>query len=265
MQSRRSIHVPALAIPVLVAALACFPSPANAAGCGSESPELVNGDFESPGVAAGAYEILDASQVPPWNTTDVANGVEIWGDGFLGVPAYQGTSFAEVNANSFGTLYQDVVTTPGATMTWTVHHRGRDGTDVMKVLIGDPGTADILSDDGWDAISADISDSETAWGTTTDTYLVPAGQTCTRIAFRAVSSGVGIPSYGNLVDALTFTMTAEPPPPVVLDSGARNIALPPTDMSSEPLPFGGAAGMIAIVGLWLLAAGASGLRRPARS
>ena len=111
-----------------------------------------------------SYAIFDASQVPPWNTTDDSNGIEIWGDAFLGVPAYEGANFAELNANSAGTLYQDVVTFPGATMTWTLHHRGRDTTDVMRVLIGDALLADVWSDDGWDWISGDIADDQTAWG-----------------------------------------------------------------------------------------------------
>ena len=131
----------------------------------------------------------------------------MWGDGFLGVPAYEGSNFAELNANIAGTLYQDVVSTPGATMTWTLQHRGRDGTDVMKVLIGDALIADVSSDLGWNAISSDISDGPGAWGAESDTYVVPPGQTCTRFAFRAVSSGVGIASYGNLIDGIGFVVT----------------------------------------------------------
>ena len=38
-----------------------------------------------------------------------------------------------------------VVSTPGATMTWTLAHRGRDGDDVMQVLIGDANVADVNS------------------------------------------------------------------------------------------------------------------------
>ena len=53
--------------------------------------------------------------------------IEIWGTGFLGVPAGEGNAFAELNANTAGTLYQDVICTPGATMSWTLLHRGREG------------------------------------------------------------------------------------------------------------------------------------------
>jgi hypothetical protein len=189
----RAFLVATLAV---LAAFAGSPASTLAAVCGGGATSLGNGGFESPGVAPDTYAIFDASQVPPWNTTDVSNGIEIWGNGFQGVPAFEGANFAELNANSAGTLYQDVVSSPGATMTWTLQHRGRDGTDVMKVLIGDASTADVSNDVGWNAISADISDPPTAWGGTSEDYVVPAGQTCTRFAFRAVSSGVGIASYG---------------------------------------------------------------------
>lgn len=203
-----------VAILALFAALAAAPSSVVAAACGTGATSLGNGSFESPGVPPDSYDIFDASLVPPWNTTDSSNGIEIWGTGFGGVPAFDGGNFAELNANSFGTLYQDVVTTPGATMTWTLHHRGRDATDVMEVLIGDATTADVWTDVGWDVISGPIADTQFAWGTATDTYLVPSGQTCTRFAFRAVSSGVGSPSYGNFLDDIGFVVTipAEPTP-----------------------------------------------------
>ena len=157
-----------LFVPVLFAAIAGSPLSVRSATCGTETSSLGNGGFESPGVPAATYDILDPSLVAPWSTTDV--GIEVWGDGFLGVPAYEGSNFAELNANIAGTLYQDVVSTPGATMTWTLQHRGRDGTDVMQVLIGDALVADVSSDLGWNAISSDISDGPSAWGAASDTY-----------------------------------------------------------------------------------------------
>ena len=77
---------------------------------------------------AGGNSSLDASLVPPWLTTDSANQIEIWGSGFDSVPSAEGAQFVEINANSAGTLYQDVVTTSGEKMTWSLEHRGRSGT-----------------------------------------------------------------------------------------------------------------------------------------
>ena len=234
--SVRSIRAALLGLPLLAASVAAVPTTVAAAACGVESPALGNGGFETPGVAPNSYELIDASLVPPWNTTDVSNQIEVWGDTFLDVPAFEGTSYAELNANSVGTLYQDVLTTPGATMNWSLHHRGRDGTDVMKVLIGDAATADVSSDAGWDAVSPDIADDPSAWGTASGSYVVPAGQTCTRFAFRAVSS-VGGDSYGNLIDAIAFSIPvdAKPSPtggqtPAVATKTARpHLTNPPTD------------------------------------
>ena len=165
-------------------------APVLAAPCDGSGAALGNGGFETPPVAADSYNVF-TTETAPWQTTDVLGQIEVWGDGFLGVPAYAGNAFAELNANSAGTLYQDVVSTPGATMSWTLAHRGRGGDDTMEVLIGDANVADVNGSAGWDYTSPDLTDGVSAWGTHGDDYVVPAGQTCTRFAFRAVSTGSG--------------------------------------------------------------------------
>jgi hypothetical protein len=190
---------------------------------------LVNGGFEDPVVAADTFTLFPAASVPGWDTTDSLGEIEIWGTGFLGVPAAEGNAFAELNANSSGTLYQDVVSTPGATMTWTLQHRAREGVDVMQVLIGDANTADVNGATGWDFISGDLSDDTTAWGTYTDDYVIPLGQVCTRFAFRAISTGSGDASVGNFLDAVAFTVTAAPEP-----EATPRLTPPPTDTAAGP-------------------------------
>ncbi|GAA3294630.1 hypothetical protein GCM10020295_19590 [Streptomyces cinereospinus] len=93
---------------------------------------LVNGGFEEPPVTN--YEVLpDASQtqaakrVPGWLTTASDHMIELWRSGFNGVPAAEGTQFAELNANQVSTLYQDLPTTPGTRLYWRLYHRGRQG------------------------------------------------------------------------------------------------------------------------------------------
>ncbi|HLY13239.1 MAG TPA: hypothetical protein VKR24_02730 [Candidatus Limnocylindrales bacterium] len=219
--------LPALAAVVLLTALSATAAPAAvaAASCGAGSSTLLDGGFETPVIAAGGNSSLDASLVPPWLTTDSANQIEIWGSGFNGVPAAQGAQFVEINANSAGTLYQDVVTMSGEKMTWSLEHRGRSGTDTMKVLIGDAATADVGSDTGWNFFSPDLSDPNTAWGAHTGSYVVPSGQTCTRFGFRAVSSAGGDNSFGNFLDAVSFSVTVprtpspRPSPPVTSTIG----------------------------------------------
>lgn len=176
------------------------PSPAAAAQNPTSCPGavvLTNGSFESPAVAAGTYRLFPESQVPGWLTNDSQNEIELWGRGFQGVPAASGNAFAELNANSASTLYQDVATTPGQALAWSLKHRGRSGTDTMRVMIGAPTGTLIQS-------GPNLVDSNTAWGTHSGTYTVPAGQTVTRFAFQAVSAAGGNPAIGNFIDDITF-------------------------------------------------------------
>ena len=206
-------------------------TPALAAVCDGSGTSLGDGGFETPPVAPNTFTLFPAASVPPWQTTDSANQIEIWGTGFLGVPAAEGNAFAELNANSAGTLYQDVVSTPGATMTWTLMHRGRGGVDVMQVLIGDANVADVNGVTGWDYLSPPLSDDVSAWGTHTANFLVPAGQTCTRFAFRALSTGSGSPSVGNFLDAVAFSVSIPPgptPTPAPTPRPTARVTSPPT-------------------------------------
>ena len=242
---------------LVVGSFSTTAGPVLAAPCDTASTSLQNGGFEVPPVPAGTYRLFDAVEVPPWQTTDVAGQIEIWGNGFNGVPAAEGAGFAEINANSAGTLYQDVVTTPGETMTWTLQHRGRGGDDVMRVLIGDASTADVSSDTGWDYFSPDLTDGIAAWGGHTDQYVVPAGQTCTRFAFRAISAASGNDSVGNFLDAVSFAIAVPPTPtprPHVTPPATSTGALSGTSRREEPtlaLVLVGLAGLWA--GSWLIA------------
>lgn len=263
MRARRltmlSLTLPALLLGSFAAAPAALAAP-----CDTSTDTLGNGGFEDPPVSPNTYTLFPAASVPPWQTTDGSGEIEIWGDGFLGVPAYAGNAFAELNANTPGTLYQDVVSIPGATMTWTLAHRGRDGDDEMEVLIGDANVADVLGSTGWDFTSAPLLDGNTAWGVHTDDYVVPAGQTCTRFAFRAVSS-VGGGSYGNFLDEVSFTTTAPPPDPTPTPEGSVAVVTPPpTDASirsetPDDLGWLGVLVVVAILGGTSVAVG--GIRR----
>ena len=257
-----------LSIPVLIlAGMAAGTGPVAAAVCDGSTTSLANGTFETPVVPAGTYASLPAAAVPPWQTTDGLGEIELWGTGFLGVPAFEGNGFAELNANTAGTLYQDVVSTSGESMTWTLAHRAREGDDTMVVLIGDANTADVNSPTGWDSISAPLTDGVDAWGTHTGSYTVPAGQTCTRLAFRAISTGSGSDSVGNFLDAIDFAITVPPTPgPDPTDPPAPVPTPPPTDAGA---PTGSTVTSDLPAALALVLAGLVGIavvsRRRARS
>ncbi|WP_214414187.1 Ig-like domain-containing protein [Sphaerisporangium fuscum] len=172
--------------------------------CAYKPVSLINGSFEAPPVATADWNIPDASTNPSvgWHTTATDRKLEFWRSGAGEGPSADGRQFAELNANQVSTLYQDLPTVPGTPMTWSLYHRGRLGTDTMRVLIGAPGATVAQTPAG--ASSPDITDGNTAWGHYTGVYVVPPGQTVTRFAFESVSAAGGSPTAGNFLDGVTF-------------------------------------------------------------
>ena len=88
-----------------VAALVCLlasTSPAQAQFRSLANPSFEANDPAGPG--APNYEILPIAAVPGWDTS--TGEIELWDTNFNGVPAYAGAVFAEMNANTNGTLFQ---------------------------------------------------------------------------------------------------------------------------------------------------------------
>ncbi|MFM2306816.1 MAG: hypothetical protein RLZZ367_1485 [Bacteroidota bacterium] len=170
----------------------------DAVECGGNSLQnlLVNGGFEQPVIGSTNVGYYTNSQVPGWETTSTDTTIELWANNFNGVPAYSGAQHAEINYTQFSALYQDVPTTPGDILVWYCAHRGRLGTDVMEVRIGDP--------NGTLVPQGQYTTGNTAWAVYSGTYIVPAGQTTSRFAFQAVSSAGGNPGAGNFLDEVTF-------------------------------------------------------------
>lgn len=190
-----------LAAGLTVVTQAVAPLPASAAQDPTQcagSLSLANGSFEQPAFTGGVT-IVDESSIPGWTTTATDRQIEIWRSpgNPRGYPAAQGSQFAELNAFQASMLYQDLATTPGQTLYWSLKHRGREGTDTMSVMIGVPGTA--LTN-----VSGSLADGTAAWGTHTGSYTVPAGQTTTRFGFQALTTSTGSPSVGNLLDDISF-------------------------------------------------------------
>lgn len=165
----------------------------NSCNCGSFS--LINPSFEQPGVPAGSLQFFNQNSFPGWRTTDPSGRIEIWGSGFGGVPAYQGTNFAELNADNPGSLFQDVATCPGQVYSWGAAHRGRGGIETAALEFGPPG--------GPYVPIQTMTDGTSAWGTYSGTYVIPAGQTTTRVRPTAVVATSL--SVGNFVDAFQMT------------------------------------------------------------
>jgi len=168
---------------------------------------MVNGGFEDP-PGPGTYDTtynFRQADVPGWDTTDNSQGtkvIEIWNfqQGFPSEaknhPAPpEGVRYAELNAFVAGMLYQDVKTVPGQELHWRLSHMGRTGVDTMQLRIGA-----VTANPTDTPVVQQMSDGNTAWGTYTGTYTVPAGQTVTRFGFQAVSTANGVNSTGNFLD-----------------------------------------------------------------
>lgn len=107
-----------------------------------ESRKLLNGSFEEGQTFAGNYSQPDQSAVPSWNTTAFEGKIELFrkntGTYINGVTLKpkDGTYAAELNADEESTLYQNVKTSPSSVYKWGLDHGGRNGTDIMALVIG---------------------------------------------------------------------------------------------------------------------------------
>lgn len=107
-----------------------------------ESRKLLNGSFEEGQTFTGNYSQPDQSAVPSWNTTAFEGKIELFrkntGIYIKGVTLEpkDGTYAAELNADEESTLYQNVKTSPSSVYKWGLDHGGRNGTDIMALVIG---------------------------------------------------------------------------------------------------------------------------------
>ena len=72
----------------------------------------INSDFENGLTLPIDFIITDETNVEGWSTTATDNQIELWKSGFKGVPAQNGTYFAELNANQSSALYQRILHKP---------------------------------------------------------------------------------------------------------------------------------------------------------
>ena len=186
---------------------------------------LINGGFEQPYLGTSpTFSQENPANVPGWKTTDSA--IEIWVNGFNGVPAAQGKQFAEINAFINGTLFQEVPgIAAGSQVGFTFLHRARVGTDVMALTITDLGIDNLLGG-GNDTVlfNKQYSATDSAWVQNTNAGEVPiiALGNNIRFAYSAISTGSGSLSVGNFLDAVDFGVgvgVTVPEPSTILGLG----------------------------------------------
>ena len=199
---------------------------------------VLNGSFEYPAIPSGStnYAFANGTHQLFWRTTApgpnhmLGQDVEL-GNGNAGNPYLQdgtaahGKQYAELNAEAMGTLYQDVLTAPGAELSWGFSHRSRKytGENIMYLIIAS-------SEDGAkihtqtdinnliDHYNHSNGDGETVtynggsytlwkmegdvyhWENHFGSYTVPDGQYATRFFFASATGT----TTGNLIDNVTF-------------------------------------------------------------
>jgi uncharacterized repeat protein (TIGR01451 family) len=111
----------------------------------------LNFDFESNSLSNSCYVQLDSSNVIGWNTThksmqgtgncstptaQFGKLIELWSHGFGGYPARQGNVFAELNAEEYSEMQQNICLIQGEPVAWKLSHNGRDAIDRMSLRAG---------------------------------------------------------------------------------------------------------------------------------
>ena len=150
---------------------------------------LVNGGFEQPYFGGYGYNLVNEASVPGWETTAPDHLMEFWYGGFI-KPPYEGNQLVELNANYASTLYQDVPTTYGDVYIYAFSHRGRSGPDTMRFSLS-----------GIEVRT--VTDGAGAWGRYGGVITIV--DAVTSFQFEAISATGGGGSYGNLLDAISFT------------------------------------------------------------
>ncbi|MCL2826406.1 MAG: hypothetical protein FWD72_03265 [Eggerthellaceae bacterium] len=211
---------------------------------------IVNGSFEENTAGAGGQQSTpgtassnqwDQLLVPGWSTTEVdttGNLIELWYGGPTNVgfqptnypggvafPASDGVWCAEINAQSSGTLYQGLSTSPGSLYQWSLYHRGRQSAtvaDVMRVYIGEytnnPAEIDALPAYPEMLVTGlgttDLADTRTGWGAHLGYYVATSDETTIGLHAFYTASIIANPrtgnSMGNLVDDVSWVKIADP-------------------------------------------------------
>ena len=222
-----------------------------------EHSKLQDGSFEDYSIDSSFQPYVNGGIDVVWKTTATDNKIELisvdpnkydgnrthrWMSQYWhGMrAAAAGMQYAELNANYESSLYQDVLTTPGASMNWQVAHTARLrsgdtwwlGQDTMYVVImaADQAVELAKSQEQLKQVAADLfnssgsssqypgaraykfSSSQHKWEARSGEYVVPEGQYYTRFFFVSASSASGDDlSVGNQIDNVWFS-TETPPP-----------------------------------------------------
>ena len=208
------------------------------------SAKLVNGDFALSAFPAippnnctslkvpcspETWVQLEASNVPGWQTTATDNLLEIWFPGYLVPPFAPAGNVVEMQANGPASLSQDLDTYGGEVLYFSFAHRGRLGVDTMSVSFAAPGQPA-------DTTFGPYADGNGSWIYHSGSYVVPAGQSKTRVSFNVVTWATDPlrPGNGNELTHVQVTPSAIAcPDSLVAFTGANSFDLLSNDYGQD--------------------------------
>ncbi|MBV8625433.1 MAG: PEP-CTERM sorting domain-containing protein [Herbaspirillum sp.] len=199
-QRLRALSISTLAVAVL--------GLASAASASATPVNLVtNGNFDANNVGNGWSSFANGS-VPGWTNTRNNDGIEIDHSAILGGAAYTGTTqSAELNGGTWDTISQTITgLTVGQTyvLSWAYGQRPGSGRQQADITFGGNLVTSNFSSGGADFLT---------W--TFNTFNVVATSTTEVLSFAAVA-GLGNPSVGNEITAVSLTASDVPEPASLL-------------------------------------------------
>lgn len=191
----------------------------------NENYKKLKGAWQTTGTAnASEYSDSEGADIEIFTTEsdNTLDGYSWHGDEI----AADGNQFAELNCETAGALYQDVLTTPGEVLNYQVAHRARgangDDTsaeekDTMYVVAMSSEMAQNITTQAQvldvvnnkenypGAMVATYTDGDRSWTTHQGTYTVASNQYSTRFFFVAGNTASNKLTVGNFIDNVRFT------------------------------------------------------------
>ncbi len=158
---------------------------------------IVNGGFESPGIASGWTYGPDPTG--GWQ----GDNIEVWASGFLGVDSYEGSQHGELNAHAYdGTvwsIYQSFDSVLSEMYDFSFAYRARrNGSEAFRVT---------LEDSSGTILDRLVDDHVTGqWSSFSESFLGTGNEIT--LTFTSVTPGAG--TVGNFLDAVAVTNVPEP-------------------------------------------------------
>lgn len=126
--------------------------------------------------------------------------IEIWGSGFLGVPAAEGTNFVELNAYVSSMIYQNMYLANGDIISFNFRHKARlSTTEQVAMVIEDQNEVNIAT-----IRETVLPSNKIFWSSNQGAYTFTGASGVYRVGFRAVNTTN--PGAGNFLDNIKVTL-----------------------------------------------------------